>query len=175
MVIKGDYMGLINNQVYLENNHKLWKAMFLDEKEKLIKLFDKDSFEIEHVGSTAIDKLSAKPIVDIAVGIPSFDIFQKYLNELSKIYLVKENYDKDEILLVKEKGNKTLFLIHVIPVNSNRYKNMITFRDILKSNPDVLKKYELLKIDLANKYPNDREMYTKSKNDFINEVLKNTN
>ena len=168
-------MGLINNQVYLENNHKLWKTMFSDEKEKLIKIFDKDSFEIEHVGSTAIDKLSAKPIVDIAIGIPSFDIFQKYLNELSKIYLVKENYDKDEILLVKEKGNKTLFLIHVIPVNSNRYKNMIIFRDILKSNPDVLKKYELLKIDLANKYPNDREMYTKSKNDFINEVLKNTN
>ena len=168
-------MGLINNQVYLENNHKLWKTMFSDEKEKLIKIFDKDSFEIEHVGSTAIDKLSAKPIVDIAIGIPSFDIFQKYLNELSKIYLVKENYDKDEILLVKEKGNKTLFLIHVIQVNSNRYKNMITFRDILKSNPDILKKYELLKIDLANKYPNDREMYTKSKNDFINEVLKNTN
>ena len=168
-------MGLINNQVYLENNHKLWKTMFSDEKEKLIKIFDKDSFEIEHVGSTAIDKLSAKPIVDIAIGIPSFDIFQKYLNELSKIYLVKENYDKDEILLVKEKGNKTLFLIHVIPVNSNRYKNMIIFRDILKSNPDVLKKYELLKIDLANKYSNDREMYTKSKNDFINEVLKNTN
>ena len=168
-------MGLINNQVYLENNHKLWKTMFSDEKEKLIKIFDKDSFEIEHVGSTAIDKLSAKPIVDIAIGIPSFDIFQKYLNELSKIYLVKENYDKDEILLVKEKGNKTLFLIHVIQVNSNRYKNMITFRDILKSNPDILKKYELLKIDLANKYSNDREMYTKSKNDFINEVLKNTN
>ena len=168
-------MGLINNQVYLENNHKLWKTMFSDEKEKLIKIFDKDSFEIEHVGSTAIDKLSAKPIVDIAIGIPSFDFFQKYLNKLSKKYLVKENYDKDEILLVKEKGNKTLFLIHVIQVNSNRYKNMITFRDILKSNPDILKKYELLKIDLANKYPNDREMYTKSKNDFINEVLKNTN
>lgn len=168
-------MGLINKQVYLENNYKIWKKMFSKEKEKLIKIFTEDNFEIEHVGSTAIENLSAKPIVDIAIGVSSFDNFKKYLNKLSKLYIIKENYDNDEILLIKEKGNETYFLIHVIPINCVRYKNMIAFRDILRANSNILKKYEMLKINLANKYYNNRQMYTKSKNDFINEILKNTN
>ena len=168
-------MGLINNQVYLENNYKIWKKMFSEEKEKLNKIFSEDIFEIEHVGSTAIENLSAKPIVDIAIGVPSFDNFKKYLNKLSKLYIIKEDYDNDEILLIKEKGNETFFLIHVIPINCARYKNMIAFRDILRANCNILKKYEMLKINLANKYSNNRQMYTKSKNDFINEILKNTN
>ena len=50
---------------------------------------------------------------------------------------------------------------------------MIKFRDILINNGDILKKYENLKIDLAKKYKDDRKNYTKSKNEFINEVLKN--
>ena len=168
-------MGLINNQVYLENNYKIWKKMFSEEKEKLNKIFSEDIFEIEHVGSTAIENLSAKPIVDIAIGVPNFDNFKKYLNKLSKLYIIKENYENDEILLIKEKGNETFFLIHVIPINCVRYKNMIAFRDILRTNCNILKKYEMLKINLANKYSNNRQMYTKSKNDFINEILKNTN
>ncbi|MBR3523176.1 MAG: GrpB family protein [Bacilli bacterium] len=168
-------MGLINNQVYLENNYKIWKKIFSEEKEKLNKIFSEDNFEIEHVGSTAIENLSAKPIVDIAIGVPSFDNFKKYLNKLSKLYIIKENYENDEILLIKEKGNETFFLIHVIPINCIRYKNMIAFRDILRVNCNILKKYEMLKINLANKYSNNRQMYTKSKNDFINEILKNTN
>lgn len=165
-------MGLNNKQVYLENNYKIWKKMFSIEKEKLTKIFTEDNFEIEHVGSTAVENLSAKPIVDIAIGVSSFDNFKKYLNKLSKLYTIKENYDNDEILLIKEKGNETFFLIHVIPFNCVRYKNMIVFRNILRSNFNILKKYEILKINLANKYSNNRQMYTKSKNDFINEILK---
>ena len=59
-------MGLINNTVYLENNYVLWKNMFEEEKEKLNEIFNHDNFIIEHVGSTSINGLSAKPIVDIA-------------------------------------------------------------------------------------------------------------
>ena len=52
---------------------------------------------------------------------------------------------------------------------------MITFRDILRTNKDILKQYEVLKIELSNKYSNNRKMYTESKNDFIIKILKNTN
>ena len=60
-------------------------------------------------------------------------------------------------------------------INSIRYKNMIIFRDILNSNPIILKQYENLKIELAMKYSSDRKMYTKSKNVFIQDILKSTN
>ena len=62
-------MGLKNNTVHLENNYSLWKKMFNEEKETLNKIFTQDNFSIEHVGSTSVKDLSAKPIVDIAVGI----------------------------------------------------------------------------------------------------------
>ena len=168
-------MGLINKQVYLENNYELWKKMFEEEKEKLIKLFTDDNFEIEHVGSTAVEDLSAKPIVDIAIGVSSFDDFKKYIDKLSNLYTIKENYDNDEILLINEDKNETFFLIHVIPINCIRYKNMITFRNILRTNHDILKQYEMLKSNLADKYYNNRKLYTKLKNDFIVKILKNTN
>ena len=168
-------MGLINNTVYLENNYELWKNMFEEEKEKLIKIFNQDNFEIEHVGSTSIKGLSAKPIVDIAIGVNSFSDMDKYIDILKEIYNIKINDIDNEMLLIKENDVETFFLIHVLPLTCERYINMIKFRDILINNPNTLKEYEKLKINLSKKYPNDRKMYTQTKRDFIEEILKNTN
>ena len=168
-------MGLINGSVYLENNCELWKKLFLEEKNILENIFIKEDFTIEHVGSTSVKGLSSKPIIDIAVGVDNLNSINKYINSLEKLYTIKSNPDKDEILLIKENEKETFCLIHVLPINSDRYINLIKFRDILINNPDILKKYENLKKDLAHKYKNDRNIYTKSKNDFVNKVLKNTN
>ena len=148
---------------------------FHSEKRKLENIFHNEEFTIEHVGSTSIKGLSAKPIVDIAIGVQSLDDIKPHISKLSELYTIKENYDSNEILLIDENEKETNFLIHVMQINSVRYKNMITFRDILNSNHTILKQYEDLKIELATKYPNNRKMYTKSKNDFIQDILKNTN
>lgn len=171
----GDSMGLKNNTVYLEDNFKLWKKMFKEEKKKLIKIFTHDNFSIEHVGSTSVKKLAAKPIVDIAIGVNSLNDLTKYIEDLKKIYTVKINDENEEILLIKETEMETFFLIHVLKADSERYKNMIKFRDILNNDSSILKEYEELKKNLSEKYPNDRKAYTKSKNDFIEKILKNTN
>lgn len=168
-------MGLKNNTVHLENNYSLWKKMFNEEKETLNKIFTQDNFSIEHVGSTSVKDLSAKPIVDIAIGIKNFKDFQKYEKKLEKTYTIKKNNEKKEILLIKENKIETFFLIHVLEKNSERYKNMINFRNILNENHQILKEYEKLKQNLSKKYQNDRTTYTKLKNDFIKNILKNTN
>ena len=165
-------MGLINNTVNLEQNYEIWKKMFIEEKKYLENIFTKDNFTIEHVGSTAIEGLSSKPIIDIAIGVDNLDSITKYLILLEDNYTIKKNLEKNEILLIKENEIETFYIIHVLPINSERYNNLIKFRDILKNNSNIVKQYEELKIKLANKYKNDRAMYTKSKNDFINEVLK---
>ena len=165
-------MGLINGTVSLENNYDLWQKMFIDEKKYLESIFTKDKFTIEHVGSTSIKGLSSKPIIDIAIGVDDLNSITKYFISLEGIYTIKPNIEKGEILLIKETKTETFSLIHVLPINSERYINLIKFRDILRDNPDIVKEYEDLKIDLANKYQNDRTMYTKSKNEFINKVLK---
>ena len=165
-------MGLKNNTVHLETNYELWKKMFEKEKEKLNNLFIKDNYSIEHVGSTSIKGLSAKPIVDIAIGVNNLNNFKKYKTNLEKIYTIKENTENNEILLIKENEIETFFLIHVLEKNSKRYKNMIIFRNILNNNARILKKYEKLKKNLSEKYPNNRKKYTELKNDFIKDILK---
>ena len=166
-------MGLINNTVSLENNYELYKKIFKEEKAYLESVFKENRFKIEHVGSTAVKNLLSKPVVDIAIGVDDLNSFKKYYSLLNKRYTITENREKEEILLVKENEKETFCLIHVLDIKSNRYTNMIKFRAILINNLDILKKYENLKIDLAKKYKDDRKNYTKSKNEFINEVLKN--
>lgn len=166
-------MGLINNTVSLEKNYELFKSLFEKEKAYLESVFKENTFKIEHVGSTAVKNLLSKPVVDIAIGVDDLNSFKKYYSLLNKRYTITENREKEEILLVKENEKETFCLIHVLDIKSNRYTNMIKFRDILINNLDILKKYENLKIDLAKKYKDDRKNYTKSKNEFINKVLKN--
>ena len=166
-------MGLINGKVYLENNYELWKKMYEDEKEILINIFKDERFIYEHVGSTSIKGLAAKPIVDIAIGVSNLDQLDKYVDTLESMYTVKYNNDSDEILLIKENGAETFFLIHILKKNSKRYINLIKFRDILNKNPDIVKEYENLKLGLLQKYADNRKLYTQSKNNFIQDVLNN--
>ena len=164
-------MGLKNETVYLESNFKQWKKIFEDEKSFLLQIFNNEDILIEHVGSTSVEGLLAKPIVDIVLGVIDFKDIQKYINRLKENYTIKENNDIDEILLIKENESETFCLIHVLNRDSDRFKNMIKFKDILNNNSNILKQYEQLKKHLSDIYSNDRKMYTKSKNDFIKEIL----
>ena len=170
-------MGLLNGTVKLENNYKLWKEMFNSEKLLLTKLFKDIDVNIEHVGSTSVEGLLAKPIIDIAIGINDLNDVNKIINQLQDRYNIKNNKEIKEILLIKENNNETFYLIHILDINSDRYRNMIKFRDILINNEIIKKEYEKLKIELSKKYFNNREMYTKEKNEFIKKVLneKSTN
>lgn len=165
-------MGLKNGIVSLEENYTNWLKMFDIEKQNLEDIFGKIAIKIEHIGSTAIKGIKAKPIVDIAVAINDFGDIENIRDKLKCLYTIKEE-KPDEILLIKEENNITHFLIHVMKVNSKRYNDTIVFRDYIKNNYEKMKEYENLKIKLAKKYSKDRKMYTKMKNDFIQEVLKN--
>ena len=164
-------MSLKNKTVLLENNYLEWQQIFESEKEILKSIFQNLAIKIEHIGSTSIEDLSAKPIVDIAVAVNHLEEVESIIRELSKRYTIKKSYEKEEILLINENNQVTDCLIHVMNINSERYQNTILFRDYLRSHKKEKKEYEQLKINLASKYKNNREMYTKSKNNFIKEIL----
>ncbi len=85
-------MGLINGKVYLENNYLLWKEMFNKEKELLSNIFNNGV--IEHVGSTAVEDLLAKPIIDIAIGLNELNID----NVINKLNDYKIKYNVEQVL-----------------------------------------------------------------------------
>lgn len=165
-------MGLRNGEVTLANNHFQWLEMFNREKLILKDIFGELAIEIEHIGSTSINGLLAKPIVDIAIAVNDLNDVEIIKDKLELIYKLKSDVNLEEILLIKEDSQNTYFLIHIMRIDSQRYKDAIDFRDYIRENNEALKQYETLKIELAKQYPNDRATYTKSKNNFIKEVLR---
>ena len=165
-------MGLKVGTVYLEKYNENWKNMFEEEKQNLKDIFKDICIRIEHVGSTSIEGLSAKPIIDIMVVINKFEDFEKVRESfLIEPYSIKEDSDVDEILIRRGPEENRTHFIHVVEDGSTRCINTMLFRDYLRKYEDVRKEYEELKIELAKKFENDRKMYTASKNEFIQNIL----
>lgn len=166
-------MGLKVGTVKLEKYNPKWKDMYLEEEKNLREMFENVALTIEHIGSTSVEGLSAKPIVDIAVGVRHLSDFDKVKEKfMVEPYSVKEDSTEGEILVRKGNEDNRTHFIHVMETGSKRYIESILFRDYLRKNIWALEKYEELKKDLAVKYADDRKKYTASKNEFINEIIK---
>lgn len=137
-----------------------------------------DIVDIQHVGSTAIPNILAKPIIDLQIAVRSLEKIKPVAIEL----LEKNNYvfwygnpDKERLLFIKNMppfGKERTHHVHIVEPTSRHWHEKIAFRDYLIQHPETAKKYEALKIKLAKGYEFDREKYTQLKTDFINNILK---
>ena len=130
---------------------------------------------IEHIGSTAVPGLAAKPIIDIMPGIRRFEdgyACVAHLEALGYDYRgengIPERHYFDK---VDELGHMELHAYMVV-VGSNFWTPHILFRDYLRAHPSVAQEYSSLKYSLAERYGADRIAYTEGKSNFIEGVLK---
>ncbi|MDP3900054.1 MAG: GrpB family protein [bacterium] len=151
-----------------------WKRSFNAERNKLKKVLGHNAIKIEHVGSTAIPGMVAKPIIDIAVIVPSFQLFKKYIPALAKIgYKHKADDDRvDRFFFPKGSIQKRTHYLHVGEVNTHYVGDMILFRDYLLVHDNERQRYIALKQELARKHSNERRIYTDKKKDFVNKVVR---
>lgn len=133
--------------------------------------------DIQHIGSTAISGLAAKPIIDIYVGVNSSQEAQSLINPIEKLgyQYWKDNPDKEKMFFVKGMppfGTGRTHHIHIVKYDSDYWRARIIFRDYLREHPEEIKAYSQLKYDLQKLYSHDREAYTDAKFDYIASVLK---
>ena len=166
-------MGLAVGKVKLETYNKEWAKQFEAEKCLLMKIFGEDT-PIEHVGSTSIPGISAKPIIDIAIGLDKLEDFETFrkIFESKPEYSIKDDSDKDEVLIRKGPEENRTHFIHISEKDSPRFKNYIKFRDYMREHAEARVQYENLKKELAEKFADDRKSYTAAKAEFINEIIK---
>ena len=147
--------------------------MFAQELEELWDYFGDYAIRISHIGSTAIDGLEAKPIIDIVVALKDLDDFNyvSYKFTSNPEYSIKEDVDNDEILIRKGGERNRKFYIHVMDIDTKRYRDVIFFRDTLLHDEKIRNDYRDLKHILAKKYPHNRKQYTAHKADFIETTL----
>lgn len=166
-------LGLEREEVKLTPYDENWKNEFEKEKVLLQEYLKDIALLIEHVGSTSIEGLSAKPILDIAVGVLNKEALYKTIDKMSSFgYQVKNSIeDRDEVLAIKGNGTNHTHYIHIMVASGDRCKNQILFRDYLKKHKEKIVEYENLKKELVKIYKDERLNYTAGKNDFILSVL----
>lgn len=157
--------------VTLEQHTEAWKDIFRSERDKLKGLFGPDVQQIDHIGSTAVKELVAKPIVDILAGMRSLDdpgYYAAILLALGYVH-VPEGGDEDRLYFRHE--NPDIHL-HLVQQHTWTWRKHVLFRDMLRADDDLRLRYGALKEKLVADHDGEREAYNREKAAFIEEFLK---
>ena len=128
--------------------------------------------DIQHVGSTAIRSIDAKPIVDIAVALDDVQSVTSHIDELARYGIIYRGSDvPDQILFIIGDDSIRTHHIHIVKWHGKAWDNYIFFRDYMNSHPDKAAEYEKLKKQLASSFPDDRKAYTEGKAGFIKKII----
>lgn len=164
--------GVERYQVRLLPHDPEWHKEFLLVKDQIQKIWGNHVLAVEHIGSTGIRGIYAKPILDVAVVVESF---AKMDTEAIK----QAGYDDcgpqggdhgHSLFVLRGAGEISLRHIHCYEPGNENYRQCIGFRDYLSRHPEDARQYSMLKQKLAVRYPNDRAAYTQAKGDFIQSI-----
>lgn len=150
-----------------------WPALFLRERDLLtnaLRGFVVGS--IEHVGSTAVVGLSAKPVIDIMVGVETLAASERAKHLVRDLGYRYAEYKTDLMhWFCKPSFEHRTHHLHLVPHESALWRERLAFRDALRGDPALAAEYGTLKRELAERYRFDREAYTDAKWPFIARVL----
>ena len=167
-------IGLKRGTVLLEEHQLAWEENARETISEIQAALDGLKPIIQHVGSTSIKSIKAKPIIDIAVAVNDFDEVIARNNKLAEYDIVFRFDERPEHLLYVKgdfEADTRTHHIHVVLKNSREWKNYLNFRDYLNSNEQVALEYEAIKIEMAELYPNDRDLYLEGKSKIIPRLL----
>lgn len=167
-------LGLKRGTVELVSHQEVWHEKAVMAIDVLKTVLGDTAIDIQHVGSTAICGIHAKPIIDIVVGVKDLGDIKLFVEELAQEGIVFRKEDIAEQLLFVigdfEKNFRTHH-IHVVQYGSEAWHNYINFRDYLNAFPEKAADYDALKRHLAVEYANDRGSYTSGKQELITHLL----
>ena len=167
-------IGLKRGIVLMCNHCAEWET----EAKKLIvqlkEILGEYAVDIQHIGSTSIKGIKAKPIIDIAIGVKDFADLDNYLEPLLNIGVYKSSGQpfEDIILFSKDDDNgNRVNNIQVVIYGEEQWNKHILFRDYMNSHPDKAIEYERIKVEAAELFPNDVLSYSNYKSAFIADCI----
>lgn len=170
-------LGLNRKIVELVPHSDEWKSLYEREK-KLLRLAVGDFLiAVEHIGSTAIPQIVAKPIIDIMVGVRDLSDVENYLSPLAEIGYEYRGESGIAGRRYFRKGTETVSTHHLsfAEFGGDVWKRHLMFCDYLRENAEAAQRYNELKKDLAVKFKDNREAYTDGKTEFVEEILRAAN
>jgi GrpB-like predicted nucleotidyltransferase (UPF0157 family) len=164
----------IHEEVALRAYDPRWPALFEAERERLLSLFPDDFIAVEHIGSTAVPGMAAKPVIDILAGVASMDAAKALVAPLcTQGYAASAEFNAslvDRQWLMRWAGGHRTHHLHLVVHGGEVWVQRLRFRDALRADAALAARYAALKTELAARYPNDREAYTEGKAAFVRAV-----
>ena len=167
-------LGLKRNTVKLVPHTAVWADIFEITKNELSELLVGKAMDIQHIGSTSVEKIKAKPILDIALLVKDTVVIEELVLLLAtKGYEYRGNKEKNGgHLFIKNSGNDIrTHHLHIFESHDPQWEDLLYFRDALRKNSPLAEEYEKLKIQLEALYSGNRLEYTKGKSKFIKKVI----
>ncbi|MEX2489567.1 MAG: GrpB family protein [Pseudomonadales bacterium] len=151
-----------------------WPALFVSEKELLSDiLLPWLTGDIEHVGSTAVPGMPAKPVIDIMAPVHSLEGSRPAIKAAASAGYLYASYKPDIMhWFCKPSVEFRTHHLHLVPKSSILWRERLMFRDALRLNAALAQEYADLKLSLAERFKFDRESYTDAKGPFVDRVLK---
>ncbi|OQR56740.1 GrpB family protein [Bacillus sp. CDB3] len=162
----------MEQQILIKPYQNEWHEEYVTEKEKFISLLREEIIAIEHIGSTAVEELGAKPLIDMMIGVTNLQITENWTENLAKIgyeYVPKET--PNWRFFRKGKWRAGTHHLHVYIYNSEEWRNNLLFPRFLIKHEWARIEYSELKVRLATTYPFDRVSYTTAKAPFIQKII----
>jgi GrpB-like predicted nucleotidyltransferase (UPF0157 family) len=168
-------LGLRRYTVWVVAHRPEWRGLYERERRALLECVGHLAVDVQHVGSTAVAGLDAKPIIDIALAVTSAEDVPRLLRPLEGLgYIYRGDAGSaGGHLFVKESAPEVrTHHLHVVSVDDPQWREWLLFRDELRANEALRASYSDLKKGLQERYTDDRKGYTEAKNAFVERVVR---
>ncbi len=171
MASEHDVLGLSSETVVVRPYTPEWPQLYLAEEARLVGSIGEYVLDIQHVGSTSIPGMIAKPILDVAIAVSDFEEAARCIEPIERLgYHYRGEYGISRRHYFT-KGNPRTHHLHMLERHSENWASSISFRDHLRQNPSLAEEYAALKQCLSEQFPTDRLAYQDGKAAFIHHVL----
>ena len=156
----------------LREHDPRWAACFDEVKSSLSPALGLYAVDIQHVGSTSIAGIVAKPVIDVAVAIEGYPLPGEVLAAVEALgYTYWGEYGIPRRHLFFQRGGPVGYNIHINDLVNDQFQRHVLFRDYLRAHPDAAREYERLKLELAAQ-SDDVNAYADSKSEFVQGILR---
>ncbi|MEA2678214.1 MAG: hypothetical protein QOJ81_2355, partial [Chloroflexota bacterium] len=161
----------VSDAIKIADYDPSWPGRYEEMRARLAEGLGGMALRIDHVGSTAVPGLAAKPIIDIEISVPDVADVASFKNAIEAQGFASRMIEPGHHYFRPPPGLPRDFQVHVCTIGSDWERRHLLFRDFLRADPDTAAGYEALKRDLATRFTWDRIAYTDAKGPFIDAAI----
>lgn len=162
----------MSDPIRVEAYDAQWPMLFVEHSRAMRAALGEVALRIDHIGSTAVPGLAAKPIIDIQVSVAAFEPLDAFRGPLERLgYIFRADNQERTKRYFRERPGSRRTHIHVRRAGSFSEQLALLFRDFLRAHPEWAQRYAELKLALAEQHTDDRHRYTEAKRPFTWQAL----